>query len=151
MPGRAWTPEEKIQIVLESMNTNISLAELCRKYNLSPGVFYQWKEKFIKGGKLALSGSAQGPGQGEGGGDQPAQETDRRAHDRERGDEGGPAGGGEKMTVAIMMHRGLSLRKALSSVGSSQGAVLLQAESLRGATRAGSATRRCSRPSRSWR
>ena len=61
MPGRAWRPEEKIQIVLESMNTNISLAELCRKYNLSPGVFYQWKEKFIRGGKLALSGGLKDP------------------------------------------------------------------------------------------
>ena len=61
MPGRAWTPEEKIQIVLESMNTNISLAELCRKYNLSPGVFYHWKEKFMQGGKLALAGQLRDP------------------------------------------------------------------------------------------
>ena len=61
MPGRAWTAEEKIRIVLESMNTNISLAELCRKYNVSPGVFYQWKEKFMKGGKLALAGQLKDP------------------------------------------------------------------------------------------
>ena len=61
MPGRAWTADEKIRIVLESMNTNISLAELCRKYNLSPGVFYQWKEKFMKGGKLALAGQLKDP------------------------------------------------------------------------------------------
>lgn len=61
MPGRAWTPEEKIQIVLESMNTNISLAELCRKYSLNPNVFYHWKEKFMEGGKLALSGALKDP------------------------------------------------------------------------------------------
>lgn len=61
MPGRVWTPDEKIRIVLESMNTNITLAELCRKYSLNPGVFYHWKEKFMEGGKLALSGQLRDP------------------------------------------------------------------------------------------
>jgi transposase len=54
MPGRAWSGEEKIRIVMESLNTNISLAELCRKYNLNANVFYHWKEKFLEGGKSAL-------------------------------------------------------------------------------------------------
>jgi transposase-like protein len=54
MPGRAWTGEEKTRIVMESLNTNISLAELCRKYNLNAGVFYHWKEKFLAGGRTAL-------------------------------------------------------------------------------------------------
>ena len=34
--------------------TNITLAELCRKYNLKPNVFYGWKQKFIEGGKMAF-------------------------------------------------------------------------------------------------
>jgi transposase-like protein len=51
-----WTPEDKIRIVLESLNTDISLAELCRKYNLTPNTFYQWREKFIEAGKAGLSG-----------------------------------------------------------------------------------------------
>lgn len=59
MPGRSrWTSEEKILIVMESLNTNISLAELCRKYNLNPGVFRYWKERFVHSGKLGLSGSS---------------------------------------------------------------------------------------------
>jgi transposase len=57
MAARHWTAEERIRIVMESMNTDITLAELCRKYNLNPNVFYQWKNKFIEGGKMALSGS----------------------------------------------------------------------------------------------
>lgn len=61
MRGRAWTPEEKIQIVLELMNTNITLTELCRKYTLNPNVFYSWREKFMEGGKLALSGQLKDP------------------------------------------------------------------------------------------
>lgn len=52
---RAWTAEEKVRIVLESLNTNITLAELCRKYAINPNVYYRWKQRFIDGGKAALS------------------------------------------------------------------------------------------------
>jgi transposase len=58
---RAWAPEDKVRIVLESLNTSISVSELCRKYAVSPTVFYQWREKFIHGGKLALSGALKDP------------------------------------------------------------------------------------------
>ena len=54
---RTWTPEDKTRIVMESLTTNITIAELCRKYNLNPNVFYNWKQKFIEGGRIALSGS----------------------------------------------------------------------------------------------
>lgn len=40
---------------MESLTTNITLAELCRKYNLKPNVFYRWKQKFMEGGRLALT------------------------------------------------------------------------------------------------
>jgi transposase-like protein len=43
------SPEAKIRIVLESLNTHISMSELCLKYNLTPNTFYQWREKFIEG------------------------------------------------------------------------------------------------------
>lgn len=58
---RVWAPEDKVRIVLESLNTNISIAELCRKYSLTPTTFYQWREKFLEGGKLALSGALKDP------------------------------------------------------------------------------------------
>ena len=54
---RKWTSEDKTRIVMESLTTNITVAELCRKYNLNPNVFYNWKQKFIEGGRMALSGS----------------------------------------------------------------------------------------------
>jgi len=55
-----WTTDDRIRIVMESLTTNITLAELeptelCRKYNLKPNVFYSWKQKFMEGGKLALT------------------------------------------------------------------------------------------------
>ncbi len=40
-----------------SMYTNISMAELCRKHNVTSNAFYDWKEKFIQAGKLGLAGS----------------------------------------------------------------------------------------------
>lgn len=55
MGKKRWNPEDKIRIVLESLNTNITIAELCRKYQITPVVFYSWKQKFIDGGKVALS------------------------------------------------------------------------------------------------
>lgn len=42
---------------MESLNTNISMVELCRKHNVTPNAFYDWKEKFIQAGKLSLAGS----------------------------------------------------------------------------------------------
>ena len=52
-----WTTDDRIRIVMESLT--ITLAELCRKYNLKPNVFYSWKQKFMEGDKLALTGSSE--------------------------------------------------------------------------------------------
>lgn len=60
MPGGSrWTAEDRIRIVMESLTTNITVAELCRKYNIKPNVFYSWKQRFIEGGKMALTSSKQ--------------------------------------------------------------------------------------------
>ncbi len=53
-----FTPQEKARIILESINTRISTAELCRKYNIHPQTFYQWRGKFINGGKMSVIGTA---------------------------------------------------------------------------------------------
>ena len=54
-----WTRNDRIRIVMESLTTNITLAELCRKYNLKPNAFYSWKQKFMEAGRLALTGSGE--------------------------------------------------------------------------------------------
>ena len=53
-----FSPQEKAAVVLESINTKISTVELYRKHNLHPQTFYQWREKFINGGKMAVTGTA---------------------------------------------------------------------------------------------
>jgi transposase-like protein len=52
-----WKAEDKIRIVMESINTSISISELCRKYGVVPNTFYQWKERFLEAGKLGLTTS----------------------------------------------------------------------------------------------
>ena len=46
----------KARIVIEFINTSTSAAELCRKHNISPATFQDWKDKFMAGGKQALAG-----------------------------------------------------------------------------------------------
>jgi len=52
-----WKAEDRIRIVIKSVNASISISELCRKYGAVPNMFYQWKgkEKFLEAGKLGLS------------------------------------------------------------------------------------------------
>ena len=57
LPRVRWTAEDKIRIVLESLTTNITVSELCRKYNVNPNQYYIWKQRFLEGGKLALTSS----------------------------------------------------------------------------------------------
>lgn len=54
---KKWTASEKARIVIESLTTSISIAEICRKYNLSPNTFYPWKDRFLESGKSTFSGS----------------------------------------------------------------------------------------------
>ena len=51
------TGEEKFNIIMESLNSNETIAEICRKYNIAPSLFYRWKEEFFEGAKQRLSGN----------------------------------------------------------------------------------------------
>ena len=55
MTKTKFTPEQKIQIVLESIKTNISMAELCRKHNVHPPTFQTWRQQFLDAGKARLA------------------------------------------------------------------------------------------------
>ena len=51
-----WTAEDRVKIVMESLETDTSLTELCKKYEVTPGTFYKWAQKFVAGGKAGLYG-----------------------------------------------------------------------------------------------
>ena len=50
------TGEEKFNIIMESLNSNETIAEICRRYNIAPSLFYRWKEEFFEGGRKGLEG-----------------------------------------------------------------------------------------------
>lgn len=54
--SKRYSPQEKASIVMEFFSTRISTAELCRKYDVPPATFLDWKDKFLQGGKRALAG-----------------------------------------------------------------------------------------------
>ena len=54
MKGRRFTPKDRILIVLEFLETDIKMSDLCRKHNITPGTFSKWKTRFIEGGKRSI-------------------------------------------------------------------------------------------------
>ena len=58
MTKKRWTVDDKNKIVMESLTTSTTTADVCKKYGLSPNTFYPWREKFLEGGRTALAGNA---------------------------------------------------------------------------------------------
>ena len=56
---RKFNAEEKIRIVLEGLRGELSVAELCRKEGISPGLYYRWSKDFLEAGKKRLNGDTQ--------------------------------------------------------------------------------------------
>jgi transposase-like protein len=54
MNRRKFDPETKIAIVLEGLKGNTTVAELCRKYQISETLYYKWRDKFLEGGRKAF-------------------------------------------------------------------------------------------------
>ena len=51
-PKRFYKPEEKLRIVLEGLSGTIQISELCRKYDIKPARFYNWKEKLLQSSQI---------------------------------------------------------------------------------------------------
>jgi transposase len=44
---RRWTANRKLQIVLESLQSDTKLSEICRREGLSPNLVYQWRKQLM--------------------------------------------------------------------------------------------------------
>lgn len=53
---RIFSSEQKIQIVMEALRAEMSVAELCRKYAIHESSFYKWNKEFLEAGKKRLAG-----------------------------------------------------------------------------------------------
>ena len=51
-----YSSEEKIRIVLDGLCGKDSIAELCRREDISQGIYYKWSKNFLEAGKRRLTG-----------------------------------------------------------------------------------------------
>ncbi len=58
MARSRFSPEKKAEIVIESLNTKIGTAEICRKHNVHPRTFSRWRRRFIAAGLEAVAGDS---------------------------------------------------------------------------------------------
>lgn len=48
------TKEEKASIVLEILSNSATIAEICRRHNVTSSAVYAWRDAFIAGGTASL-------------------------------------------------------------------------------------------------
>jgi transposase len=62
---RKFTPEEKVAIVLEGLRGDTQMSVVCRRYGITTGQFYQWRDTLRAGAKEAFSRRGRPRGNGE--------------------------------------------------------------------------------------
>ena len=55
MKKRNWKIEEKLSIVLQGIKNQKTITEICSENKISQSQYYKWRDKFLEGGKKALS------------------------------------------------------------------------------------------------
>jgi transposase len=53
---RHYSAEDKVRIVLSGLQSEESIAELCRKEGIAQGLYYSWSKEFLEAGKKRLAG-----------------------------------------------------------------------------------------------
>lgn len=53
---RKFTSEEKIRIILEGLQGENSIADICRIEGIHPTMYYKWSKDFLEAGKKRLNG-----------------------------------------------------------------------------------------------
>ena len=53
---RAFTAQQKLEIVVAGLRGDVSVKELCRQHAIAETLYYSWREKLLEGGREALAG-----------------------------------------------------------------------------------------------
>lgn len=56
MKRKKWTAKEKLEIVLEGLKGQCSVAELCTRYGIQQSMYYKWRDQLLKNGKKVYDG-----------------------------------------------------------------------------------------------
>ncbi len=59
---RRWTADQKLKIILETLQSDRKLAEICRREGISPTQVYQWRRQLL-GSAEAIFGRKQTSGE----------------------------------------------------------------------------------------
>lgn len=54
---RTFTPEQKLEIVLAGIRGDRTVRDVCREAGVSETLYYQWRDRLLEGGKVALATS----------------------------------------------------------------------------------------------
>ena len=47
MKRRQWTSQQKLQIILDGLKGNVTIGELCNKYEISQSQYYAWRDTIL--------------------------------------------------------------------------------------------------------
>ena len=52
---KQWTPQRKLQIVIETLSSEAKVAEVCRREGVSPNLVYRWRKELLNSASLVFS------------------------------------------------------------------------------------------------
>ena len=58
---RKWTAKEKLRIVLETLQSDQKLAEICRREGVCPTQVYQWRKLLLASAEVVYAPKREGP------------------------------------------------------------------------------------------
>ena len=55
MKRKKWKSKEKLEIVLEGLKSQCTVAELCNRYGIQQSMYYKWRDQLLKNGDQVFS------------------------------------------------------------------------------------------------
>jgi len=62
---RKFTARQKLEIVLAGLRGDRTVKDVCREHEIAETLYYDWRDKLLEGGKLALAGRDERQGERE--------------------------------------------------------------------------------------
>jgi transposase-like protein len=62
---RKFTAKQKLEIVLAGLRGDRTVKDVCREHEIAETLYYDWRDKLLEGGKLALAGKDERQGERE--------------------------------------------------------------------------------------
>ncbi|MDQ3699185.1 MAG: transposase [Gemmatimonadota bacterium] len=60
---RSFTPKQRLQIVLEGLEKDASIAEVCRRHAISTTLYYHWRDQLFTGAERLFAARRNGAGE----------------------------------------------------------------------------------------